>query len=162
MNSRWLAALTITAGLVAFAADRPKAAELTSFGGNWAGSGTITIQNGSRERIRCRSNNKSGGNSLSLSLRCASDSYKFELSSDLTSEGSNISGSWNENVRGVVGQVSGKISGNRIQATASAVGFSATISITASGSSLSVSIKSPGSEISDVSVSMARGGGGRA
>jgi len=159
MNSRWLAAITITTSLVAFAADRPKAAELTSFGGSWSGGGTITLQNGSRERIRCRSSNKSGGNSLSLSLRCASDSYKFELVSDLTSEGSNISGSWNENVRGVVGQLNGKISGNRIQATASAVGFSATISITASGTSLSVSIRSPGSEISDVSVSMARGGG---
>jgi hypothetical protein len=159
MNSRWLAALTITAGLVGFAADRPEAAELTGFGGSWSGGGTITVQNGSRERIRCRSNNKSGGNSLSLSLRCASDSYKFELASDLTSEGNNISGSWNENVRGVVGQLNGKISGGRIQATASAVGFSATISITASGTSLSVSIRSPGSEISDVSVSMARGGG---
>ncbi len=161
MNSRHFAAVAITAGLLAFASQTVVAAAegpLAQFAGSWSGSGKITVQNGSSERIRCRSSNNAGGNGMSMSLRCASDSYKFELASDITSNGGNLSGSWNETTRGVVGSLSGKVAANTIQATANAVGFSASLAIRASGNSLSVSIRSPGSEISEVSISMAKGG----
>ena len=52
------------------------------------------------ERIRCNTN-AAKGNALALSMRCASDSYKFDLGS-ASREGTNISGSWNETSRGVV------------------------------------------------------------
>jgi hypothetical protein len=161
MNARNLAAVAIAAGLLALA-NRPAAADgpLTHFGGSWSGGGKITVQNGSSERIRCRSSNGSNasGNAMSMNLRCASDSYKFELASDITSNGNNISGSWNETTRGVVGSLSGKVNGSNIQATANAVGFNASLAIRASGNSLSVSIRSPGSEISEVAISMTKGG----
>ena len=162
MNARNFAALAIAAGLAAFATQPSKAADgpLGHFAGNWSGSGKITVQNGSSERIRCRSSNGSNasGHALSMSLRCASDSYKFELASDINSDGGNISGSWNETTRGVMGSLSGKATASTIQATANAVGFSASLAIRASGNSLSVSIRSPGSEISEVSISMTKGG----
>lgn len=157
MNARRLTALALTTGLLISAAELSWAASvLTPFAGSWSGSGTITVQDGSRERIRCRSSNTTEGSGLSLGLRCASDSYKFEIASDLTSEGNNISGSWNETTRGVLGQLAGRVSPGRIQATASAIGFTATLLIATHSNTLSVSIKSPGSEISDVSISMAK------
>ncbi len=116
------------------------------------------MQNGSSERIRCRSSNTASGNGAEPDLRCASDSYKFELASDITSDGGNISGSWNETTRGVMGSLSGKATANNITATANAVGFNAALSIRASGNALSVLIRSPGSEISEVAISMASGG----
>jgi hypothetical protein len=159
MTARTFAALAIATGLLTFLADGAQAADaLAPFAGSWSGGGTITVQDGSRERIRCRSSNTAGGGGLNLGLRCASDSYKFEIASDLTSEGSNVSGSWNENTRGVFGQLAGRVSGGRIQATASAIGFSATLLIATHSNSLSVLIKSPGSEISEVSISMAKAG----
>jgi hypothetical protein len=159
MIARHFAALAITTGLIVVAADAAKAADsLAAFGGSWSGGGTITVSNGSRERIRCRSSNRPEGSSLSLNLRCASDSYKFEFTSDIDSQGGNISGSWNENTRGVFGQLNGRLSNGRIQATASAIGVTASLSIAAHGNSLSVSISSPGSEIQDVSISMAKAG----
>jgi hypothetical protein len=160
MNAGSFVALAVTAGLLAFAAQTATAADgpLAHFAGSWSGSGRIIVQNGSSERIRCRSSNTASGNSLGLSLRCASDSYKFELASDITSDGGgNLSGSWNETTRGVVGSIEGRASGNNIQATANAVGFNAALAIRASGSSLSVTIRSPGSEIQEVAISMARG-----
>src|SRR5882724_7653799 len=125
--------------------------------GSWAGQGKITVQNGSSERIRCRGTYRAGdsGTTLSLSLRCASDSYKFELASDVTYDGGNISGSWNETSRQVYGQIAGRATANNITAQASAVGFNASLSIATRGNSQSVSIRSPGSEISEVSISMA-------
>ena len=160
MNSGNFAALAFAAGVLALATQTSTAADgpLASFAGNWSGSGKITVQNGSSERIRCRSSNTASGNALGLTLRCASDSYKFELASDITSDGGNLSGSWNETTRGVVGSLTGRISGNSITATANAVGFNAALSIRASGNSLNVSIRSPGSEISEVAIAMAKGG----
>ena len=130
------------------------------FTGNWSGQGKITVQNGTSERIRCRGTYRAGesGITLSLSLRCASDSYKFELASDVTYDGGNISGSWNETTRQVNGSLAGRATANNITAQASAVGFNASLSIATRGNNQSVSIRSPGSEISEVTVSMARTG----
>ena len=159
MNATNFAAVAVAAGLLAFAIDTTQAADgpLAQFAGSWSGAGKITVQNGSSERIRCRSSNNASGRAMTLSLRCASDSYKFELASDITSDGNSISGSWNETSRGVVGSLSGKISGSNITATATSVGVTAALSIKTSGNALSVSIRSPGSEVSEVSVTMARG-----
>jgi hypothetical protein len=131
-----------------------------NFTGSWSGSGTITVQDGSRERIRCRGTYRAGdtGSTLSLSLRCASDSYKFELESDISYDGGIVSGNWNEASRKVYGALAGRATNNSIQATASAIGFTASLSLTTRGNNQSVSIRSPGSEISEVAISMARAG----
>jgi len=49
---------------------------------------------GRTERLRCRATYRvdGSGTGLQQSLRCASDSYKFDLSSDLVTQGSRISG----------------------------------------------------------------------
>ena len=158
MNARTAAALAVAALLFtapcATAADGP----LAHFAGSWAGNGKITVKDGTSERIRCRSTNTATGNALNLSMRCASDSYKFDLGIEIASDNGAISGSWSETSRGVVGSVSGKMTGTNIQATASAVGVTAALAIRTSGNTLSVSIKSPGSEVSEVSVAMAKGG----
>jgi hypothetical protein len=157
MNVRKLSALAIVAGLLGLTIQTSNAADpLAHFAGAWSGNGKITVQNGSSERIRCRATNTSSGNALALSLRCASDSYKFELASDITYDGGNISGSWNETTRGVMGSLTGKATANNITATANAVGFNAALAIRSSGNTLSVSIRSPGSEISEVAITMGR------
>jgi hypothetical protein len=156
-----LTTFTIALGFLAIGGSPPATANsFGAFAGTWSGSGTITVQNGSRERLRCRGNFRPGGGgaSLSLNLRCASDSYKFEFQSEVTSDGGNLSGTWNEVTRSVYGSVTGRIAGNRIDASAVAAGFTAAISLRASGNSQQVSIRAPGSEISDVSISLARGG----
>jgi len=131
------------------------------FAGSWSGQGKITVQNGASERIRCRGTYRAGESkaTLSISLRCASDSYKFELASDVTYDNGSISGSWNETTRSVYGQLSGRATPTNITAQASAVGVTASISIATRGNSQNVSIRSPGSEISDITVTMSRGGG---
>src|SRR5665213_481803 len=49
--------------------------------GVWSGGGTVMLDDGSSERIRCRATYAvgEGGAGLNQSLTCASDSYKFEL-----------------------------------------------------------------------------------
>jgi hypothetical protein len=161
-NTRKFMTIAATAGALAFASGPSIAAEnpFSHFTGNWSGQGKITVQNGTSERIRCRGTYRAGESAatLTISLRCASDSYKFELASDVTYDGGNISGSWNETTRSVYGQLSGRANPNSITAQATAVGVTATIQIATRGNSQSVSIRSPGSEISEIAVSMTRGG----
>ena len=128
----------------------------THFVGSWSGSGTISIKDGGHERIRCRGTNTGSGNTLKLGLTCASDSYKFELTSDITNEGGNISGSWGETTRAVYGSLSGRMNSSHIQATAQSAAFTASLSISTRGNRQNVVIRSPGSEISEVAISLAR------
>ena len=64
------------------------------FDGSWSGAGTVTLSNGANEHIRCKADYKVNTTGLGLkqNLHCASDSYKFDLSSDVTSQGDRISG----------------------------------------------------------------------
>ena len=50
--------------------------------GNWSGGGTVTLDDGSSERIRCRATYKVGGANMDMVLTCASDAYKFNLLAD--------------------------------------------------------------------------------
>ena len=84
--------------------------------GSWSGSGTITTSSGNKERIRCRAKYDvdGGGSSLDLTLRCASDSYNFELQSNATHSNGAVSGTWSENTRRVGGNIEGSARGNAI------------------------------------------------
>src|SRR3981081_769875 len=62
--------------------------------GAGSGGGTVALSDGTTERIRCKADYKVNGTGLGLkqTLRCASDSYKFELSSDVTRQANRIAG----------------------------------------------------------------------
>ena len=64
--------------------------------GHWSGAGTVTLTNGATERIRCKAAYavNSTGKAVQQTLRCASDSYRVEISSNVISEGGSLSGSW--------------------------------------------------------------------
>lgn len=112
--------------------------------GVWSGGGTVTLDDGSTERIRCRATYAvgDGGNGLQQTLTCASDSYKFNLSSNVLARGSAISGTWNEASRNVNGNLEGRTGGGVVQVIANAPGFSANISLTTRGNKQSVIIRS--------------------
>jgi hypothetical protein len=125
--------------------------------GAWSGSGTIALADGSRERLRCRASYRvsAGDSTLQQSLRCASDSYKFDLSSDVVSEGGRVSGSWSETSRGISGSLQGRASGGRIAVAVDSPAFSANLTLTTTGNRQSVSIVSQG-DIRNVSIALVR------
>lgn len=125
--------------------------------GSWTGSGSISLSDGSKERLRCRATYQvSGGDArLQQSLRCASDSYRFDLNSDIASVGSAISGTWSEASRGISGSLSGRASSGSISAVVDAPGFSANLSVATRGNRQSFSIVSQG-DIRSVAITMVR------
>lgn len=130
----------------------------SGFEGAWSGTGTVALSDGSKERIRCKATYRvgGGGNQLAQTLRCASDSYKFDLSADVASNGDRISGNWSEASRNINGSLQGTAGGGRIEVFVEAAGFAASIALTTRGNKQSVAISSKG-EIRGVNISMTRG-----
>ena len=125
--------------------------------GAWSGNGTISLSDGSSERIRCRANYKVDGTGLSLkqTLRCASDSYKFDLSSDVTSQGERISGNWTEASRNIVGSLQGTAGGGKVDVVVEAPGFTASLLMRTNGNKQTVQISSKG-DIRSVTITMVK------
>jgi hypothetical protein len=126
--------------------------------GAWSGGGTLTMANGETERLRCRATYNVGnaGTDLRLSLRCASQSYNFDLGSAVVYQGGRISGTWSEASRNASGTVSGRATADHVEAAASGQSFSANLSLTTRGNRQTVSIRAPGTDISGVSLALSR------
>jgi hypothetical protein len=131
----------------------------TAMSGSWSGSGIITTSNGNKERIRCRARYDvdGAGSNLDLTLRCASDSYNFELQSNATHRNGAVSGTWSENTRHVGGNIDGSARGNAINLRVSGV-ISATLGVSTNANQQSISIQAPGTELQSVAISMSRAG----
>ncbi len=125
--------------------------------GSWTGSGSISLSDGSKERLRCKATYQvsAADARLQQSLRCASDSYRFDLNSDIASERGGISGTWSEASRGISGSLSGRASSGSISAVVDAPGFSANLSVATRGNRQSFSIVSQG-DIRSVAITMVR------
>jgi hypothetical protein len=111
--------------------------------GNWSGGGTVTLEDGSTERIRCRASYAvgAGGTGLNLTLICASDSYKFDLKGSVVSDRGALSGTWSESSRGINGTLEGRGGNGNFQVVANAAGFTANLTLTTRGKRQSIAIR---------------------
>ena len=134
-----------------------QSAPFAGFGGNWSGKGTVTLSDGSKENIRCKASYRVDrtGTTMNQSLHCASDSYRFDLSSNVVSHGSEITGQWSEASRNLFGSMRGRAGGGEIEVFAQAAGYAANLTIRTQGKRQSVWITSKG-EIRNVSITMVR------
>jgi hypothetical protein len=124
--------------------------------GSWSGGGTLTTSSGERNRLRCRAHYAAGraSRSLQLSIRCASDSYNFDLASSIVEKSGRIHGQWSESNYNVAGTVSGRLSGDHIRATASSSSFTAGLALTTRGNRQSVSITPRDAFITSVHIAL--------
>jgi len=128
--------------------------------GHWSGAGTITMSNGASERIRCRATNSvdASGAAMRQTLRCASQSYRLDISSNVVSEGGSVSGQWAEATRGVSGSISGRASGGGISANILGGSFTASLYMRTQGDTQSVTIRtSAGTDVTGVSIALRKG-----
>jgi hypothetical protein len=130
----------------------------TAMAGTWAGGGVLSTTDGQQEQLRCRASYDvaGAGDQLRLNLRCASASYNFDLAGDVEYRGGAISGSWSESSRNASGTISGRASGDHVEAAARGDSFSAHLSLTTRGGRQTVSIQPQGGNITSVSLALNR------
>jgi hypothetical protein len=151
------AALTLLVASVSGSASYAQSGAFAGLAGVWSGGGTVTLDDGSTERIRCRASYAvgAGGTGLNQTLVCASDSYKFDLKTSVIAEAGALSGTWSESSRGINGNLEGRASSGNFQVIASAPGFTANISLTTRGNRQSVVIRSE-SQFKGATISLTR------
>ena len=143
--------------LLSMSASQAQSGPFAGFDGTWSGNGTVALSDGTTERIRCKADYKVNGSGLGLkqNLHCASDSYKFDLSSDVTSQGDRISGNWSEASRNIFGNLQGTAGGGQIEVFVEANGFSANLTLRTNGNKQTVQISSKG-DIRGVNITMVK------
>lgn len=128
--------------------------------GAWSGSGTVRLEDGSTQRIRCRGyyTSRSGGSGLGMAINCSnSKSFKIHMRANLSSSGSNITGSWEEREFNQTGNVSGRQTGNGFSLSFSGA-LSGSMSVTLSGSRQTVKISTGGPGFTGVNMQFAKSG----
>jgi hypothetical protein len=128
--------------------------------GAWGGNGTIQPGNGATERIRCNADYRprgSSGQEIDLDLRCASDSYNFDLTGQFSADGNRVSGQWTERTRNIGGSAIGTAQGERLQVHVESAGFAANLSMVTHGRRQSVTIDSHGGgQVVKASIALSR------
>ena len=137
------AMVALVAAGVSSTASYAQAGPFAGMAGNWSGGGSVMLDDGSSERIRCRAGYAvgAGGSGLNLTLTCASDSYKFDLRANVISDRGALSGTWSEGSRGVNGNLEGRGANGNFQVIANAPGFNSNITLTTRGNRQSVIIR---------------------
>jgi hypothetical protein len=150
-----MAAAVLFAASIANSGSRAQSSPFAPMAGSWSGGGTVALDDGSTERIRCRARYAPIGPTMELSLTCASDAYKFNLSANVRAEGNAITGSWSEASRNISGSLQGRGNGGNFEVVASAAGFNANIGLRTTGNRQTVTIRAD-SQFRGANISMSR------
>jgi hypothetical protein len=130
----------------------------SGFSGSWRGSGEVVGTNEQHERIVCRAKYlvSSSGDSLSQALVCASDSYRFDVYSDVVAVGPRVRGQWRETTRNVVGDLVGQVTNGHFEGNISGPGFTAEMSVISTGRKQEVDISPHGGDVAKVDIVLSR------
>lgn len=149
-----LAAAAGVAGGAVQAAD----ATFAALDGAWAGSGSVRLENGKSERLKCRGYyNAKAGNSLGMAIACGNASFKINIRASLKSAGGSITGTWEEREFNQTGNVSGKQTANGFNLHFSGA-LSGSMSVATTGGSQTVSISTGGPGFTGAKLQFAKSG----
>jgi len=153
-----IAALSASLGLIAVSGQAQQAGPFDGLAGTWSGNGIVSLREGAKERVRCKSNYvvKTGGYNVQLDLVCASDAYKFDMTSNIVMQGDTLTGIWNESTHRVAGKIVGRANGGQIEVRAEGDTFTALLSVTTHGDKQSLKMESPGSKVESVTIALNR------
>jgi hypothetical protein len=131
----------------------PAAGPFDGLEGLWGGNGTVTYASGAQERLRCRVQYVlAAGDSLSQALRCASDSYNFQINALYIHQNGSVTGVWDEKYLEISGTITGRAVAGKIAGNLHGPGFLADYEVNTSGNAQTVRIAAEGQEIAEVAV----------
>jgi hypothetical protein len=141
------------ATLPAEAADNPFSVMV----GQWNGKGTVTYASGTKERLTCRVRyDQNAEDTILQTLRCASDSYKFQINAFYRNTDGKLNGHWEELTLQVSGSISGSVTEGKITGDLHGPGFQASVLVDTKGNTQTVNIASENQDIRSVQVSVKR------
>jgi len=101
--------------------------------GWWSGEGRLRFKDGKQEQVKCRATYfvSEDGEELKQTIRCASESGKIEVTSAVKHQAGALTGTWNETVYNLAGEISGQVTprGYRVAVKGAAADLNANMEI---------------------------------
>lgn len=138
-----LTALAVLAPAQGYAGTGPSGPFL-GLSGQWTGTGTITMPDGSTRQLRCYSADAVGANGTTIeqNLNCTGGGFRFDITSNAAAKGGWVSGIWAETEHGVRGNLFGRVSRSAILAHITGNGFAARMVVRTQGDREFVTMRS--------------------
>lgn len=134
------------------------ATPIEGMAGYWTGNGSVAMNSGKTERVKCSVTYKVGdaGALIKQNMRCASQDYTINASADLRVKGEHVSGNWEEKTYSATGQVSGRYADNSMNLSIKGANFSAAMNLSLSDCKQTISITPQGLDVSRISIGLAK------
>lgn len=130
-----------------------------SLAGYWTGAGTVYLQSGAREEVRCRAiyRTSSSGTSGSQKLNCQSlAGYGIAAKSNMNYSRGRVSGTWTEDNFNATGNVSGSATSRSMALSLNGGSFSAGMNVSFSKCNQNVNISTKAGGISRIEIRLGR------
>ncbi|MGL4395081.1 MAG: hypothetical protein ACRCS9_00935 [Hyphomicrobium sp.] len=107
------------------------AAPFTSFAGRWTGEGRLMVKGGEAESVTCRVTYFVGetGHDLKQTVRCASAGGKVEIQAALSEKDGQLSGTWNETIYVMNGDLAGALTPRGLRVTVKGTDLNANMDV---------------------------------
>jgi hypothetical protein len=127
--------------------------------GSWAGNGTVTYDDGTKERLTCTAKyDQTDSNSISQVLACSSSSYNFRILAYYKNADTKLTGHWSEQVLQIEGSISGTIADGRITGILHGPTFQAAVVVDSHGARQTVTITNDSQSIRKIAIAMKKNG----
>jgi hypothetical protein len=154
---RRLAAIVIVGGVAGLSAGLQSAhanEAVSNLDGSWSGSGSVSMQNGDNQRVKCRATSNVNSGHASQSLRCASPNSQINVNVSFLVNGDGVSGNWSESRSGNHGTLTGGVSGNAITLRLRGQDFNGTMRLAVARCSQSVAINTSGADLRSANIQL--------
>lgn len=148
----------MSAAVILLVADAALANPVGDIAGRWSGWGSISMDGGGSEQVRCVVTYavKDAGAGLHQNMRCASASLKIDATARLTFASGQVAGSWEESTTSTSGSVSGRITPEGFNLSIHGATFTAAMAVVTSGCKQSINIAPQGLEVSRISIGLGK------
>jgi hypothetical protein len=112
-------------------APSPGASPFKDLPGRWVGDGKIGLKDGKVETVKCRATYflSADGGELKQNIRCASASGKIEVKSAVTYKDGKLTGTWNELIYNLGGELSGEVTSRGFRISVRGSGLTANMDV---------------------------------
>ena len=139
-HAAWLTGLILALVVAQSSGAEASGPPFAALAGSWAGRGTLITLAGTEE-ARCAASYQPGGDEVKLTLKCATPSYRLDLTSLVRDENGLLSGRWAEQGFGTSGTVTGRAEGDGLALATNVMGAQVTVFLITRRGKQSVSIR---------------------
>ncbi len=127
--------------------------------GRWVGHGRLGLQGGKVEIVKCRATyfTSDDGSELKQNVRCASKSGKIEVKSIITHSEGKLTGTWNELVYNLGGELNGNLTKRGFRISVRGSGLAANMEVAVSKSRQIIEIQFFNSTLIGLSLLLQKG-----